>query len=81
MVAGPGGSAEAAIAGKVSVVDSGLFKTALGFFAGQTTTTGDGVANVGASGLTAGGTEVFNKTNTFSLGNETFFVTMAAVLN
>ncbi len=79
--AGPGGSAAAEISGEVSVVDSGLFKTALGFFAAQTTTTGNGVADVGATGVTGGGTEVFNKTNTFSLGNETFFVTMAAVLN
>ncbi len=80
-VTSPDGTAEAQIEGEVTVTDSGLFKTALGLFVGQTATTGDGQAQVGAGGLTQGGTEVINKTSTFTLGNEIYFVTMAAVLN
>jgi|GEM_PF-2649158 len=75
------GSAAARISGNVTVTDRGLLTTAVGFFVGETATTGEGQARVAASGFTQGGTEVINETNSFSVGNQTYFVTMAAVLN
>ena len=75
------GVAEAQIGGNVTVTDSGLFKTALGFFGGQTRTEGTGQAAIGAETVIVGGTPVINTTSSFSLGNETYFVTMIAAFN
>ncbi len=80
-VGSPNGVAEAQISGEVSVVDSGLFKSALGFFGGQTRTEGTGQAVIGAGTVINGGVPVIDKTSSFSLGNETFFVTMIAAFN
>lgn len=73
------GSGNAEIGGQVIVIDGGSVKTAIGFFRGQTSTTGDGVAGIDASGYTEGGTELINRTSKIPLGNQTYFITVAAV--
>ena len=80
-VGSPDGVAEAQISGRVTVIDAVFFKTAFGIFRGQTRSEGTGQATVGAGTVIDGGVPVINQTRSVSVGNQTYFITLAAVLN